>query len=93
MKLVTIKEVASDVGFVSSEALLKEFLNGITECNEESIKEVLLKNRTYNINNPNNISALPDIEFHIDTPGVLYYDYINNRLRIRGLDNWKTINI
>lgn len=69
---------------------LETLIKDILSCDEENIRKALLKKRVFNINNPIDISSSPDIESHIETPGALYYDSVNDRLRLRTKSGWIT---
>ena len=72
--------------------LVETIVSNLPELNKENISDAFITDRVFNITNPIDISALPDVESFINTPGILYYDKTNNRLRFRKTTGWVTIN-
>ena len=70
---------------------LENLYNNLILVTKSKISDEFIQNEIFNINNPIDISSLPDIESRISTPGVLYYDVTNKRLRFRSDTQWKTI--
>ena len=72
----------------------------IFEANEKNrnykkiIEDSIVKNNVININNPINISYHPSIEKESGIPiGTIYRDSINNNVRIKMQNGWKTIKL
>lgn len=59
----------------------------------KDIEEVLFDKNVFVVGAPINISSHPDIEKSDNIGlGTMYYDYINDRIRVKTKQKWTTIN-
>jgi len=72
---------------------LEDRVKSIPVYTLQNMKDMFLKNFSFDIQNPVNVSCLPDVEGRIKQSGVIYYDFKNDRFRVRSKDSWNTLNL
>lgn len=63
------------------------------EFNRKLIEKLMVLNNIFKINNPIDITCNSSIELNCKENGVVYYDSLNDRLRINTKKGWKTIKL
>lgn len=103
MKLKTHRTDSKDPEFVDLEQIKEELkqkpqdLSGfVTKEDLEIFKKQLvlglfLEDGVFNLNAPISIISTKEVEKKYDQEGLLYYDIINEVLRFRTKDGWKTV--
>lgn len=77
---------------VSKEDLANVIKDVILELHKrKTLLDVFAKDGIFNLALPINIASTQEVEKTPCEEGSLYYDIIKDRLRLKGLEGWKTI--